>query len=130
MALVALGPIVIPPPPGVDVTDPASLSTAILLFEARHFVFPFLGHALGTLVGALIAVLIVACRRTAIAYGVGTAFLDGGIAAAFTFRRSCGLRSSVSWLRTSPGTGSVFGWLVASRTPADGTSGSAWCGCR
>lgn len=67
MALVALGPIAIPPPPGVDVTDPASLSTAIHLFEARHFVFPFLGHALGTLVGALIVFLIAASRRTAIA---------------------------------------------------------------
>tara|TARA_B100000686_G_scaffold139626_1_gene146993 strand:- start:410 stop:682 length:273 start_codon:yes stop_codon:yes gene_type:complete len=54
------------------------------LFEAKHFVFPFLGHALGTLVGALIAFLVAASRRTALAYGVGTAFLAGGIAAALT----------------------------------------------
>ena len=52
MALVTASPLVIPPPAGVDVSDPQSLSESIHLFEPKHFVFPFLAHALGTLVGA------------------------------------------------------------------------------
>lgn len=60
MALVTLGPSLIPPPEGVDVTNAASLSKAIHLFEPRHFIMPFLAHALGTLAGALAACLIAA----------------------------------------------------------------------
>ena len=55
MWLIGLGPSIIPPPPGVDVTDPESLSASMHLFEARHFVVPFVAHALGTLVGAMAA---------------------------------------------------------------------------
>jgi hypothetical protein len=38
MALVTLSPLLVPPPAGVDVTDPESLSRGIHLFEPRHFV--------------------------------------------------------------------------------------------
>ena len=83
MGLIILGPSVIPPPAGVDVTDAASLSAAMHLFEPRHFVAPFLAHALGTLAGALVGGLLAATYRTAIAYGIGAVFLSGGIAASF-----------------------------------------------
>ena len=36
MALITLSPALIPPPAGVDVSDPQSLATAIHLFEPRH----------------------------------------------------------------------------------------------
>lgn len=81
MSLVVLGPSVIPPPAGVDVTDAESLSASMHLFEAEHFVFPFLAHALGTLAGALAAFLVAATCRSAFAYVVGVASLAGGIAA-------------------------------------------------
>ncbi len=83
MALVTISPALIPPPAGVDVSDPESLSQSIHLFEPRHFVMPFLAHAIGTLVGALTAFLIAATRKAAIAYGIGAFFLIGGVAAAF-----------------------------------------------
>jgi hypothetical protein len=83
MALVAVGPHIIPPPAGVDMTDPQSLSTSVHLLEPRHFVFPFLAHALGTLTGALLAFLVAASYRSAFAYAIGVVFLAGGIAAAF-----------------------------------------------
>jgi len=51
MALVNASPLVIPPPAGVDVSDPQSLSESMHLLEPKHFVFPFLAHAVGTLVG-------------------------------------------------------------------------------
>ena len=83
MALVTLGPHVIPPPPGVDVTDTESLAASMHLFEARHFVFPFLAHALGTLVGALVAFLLARSHPQRLAFGIGAFFLLGGIAASF-----------------------------------------------
>jgi hypothetical protein len=83
MALVGLGPSLIPPPAGVDVTTPEGLSRGIHLFEPQHFVVPFLAHALGTLVGALAAYLIAGSRRSTFALLIGCLFLLGGVAAAF-----------------------------------------------
>ena len=82
-ALIALSPSLIPPPAGVDVSNAESLAAAMHLFEPRHFVMPFLAHALGTLVGALIAYLIAATHRARLAYLIGLLFLAGGIAASF-----------------------------------------------
>lgn len=83
MALVTLGPSLIPPPAGVDVTSAESLARAMHLFEPRHFVMPFLAHALGTLAGALAAYLAAASHRARIAWAVGVFFLCGGVAASF-----------------------------------------------
>jgi hypothetical protein len=83
MAIVVLGPSVIPPPAGVDVTSTESIRASIHLFEVKNFVTPFLAHAVGTLVGALLAFLIAASHRSMISYGIGVVFLAGGIAASF-----------------------------------------------
>lgn len=83
MALITIGPSLIPPPEGVDVTDAASLAKAIHLFEPRHFIMPFLAHALGTLAGAFSAYLIAASYKMQFAYAIGAVFLCGGIAACF-----------------------------------------------
>jgi hypothetical protein len=80
--LIVASPHVIPPPAGVDVTDSQSLSESIHLFEPKHFVFPFLAHALGTLAGALFAFLVAGSYRSVFAYVIGLANLAGGIAAA------------------------------------------------
>jgi hypothetical protein len=83
MALVTLSPLLIPPPAGVDVNDAESLSNAMHLFEPRHFVMPFLAHAVGTLAGALAAFLIAATYKAQLAYVIGAIFLCGGVAASF-----------------------------------------------
>jgi hypothetical protein len=83
MALITLGPSLIPPPAGVDVSTAESLSKAIYLFEPRHFVMPFLAHALGTLAGALAAYLIAATYKAQLAYVIGALFLCAGVAASF-----------------------------------------------
>jgi hypothetical protein len=83
MALVMLGPSLIPPPTGVDVSNAESLAQSIHLFEPRHFVMPFLAHALGTLVGALTSYLIAASHKAARAWAIGALYLCGGIAATF-----------------------------------------------
>jgi hypothetical protein len=83
MSIIKFGPLLIPPPAGVDVNDIESLKASMHLFEPRHFVTPFLAHALGTLVGAAVAFMIAASYQMQIAYGIGAFFLCGGIAASF-----------------------------------------------
>jgi hypothetical protein len=83
MGLILLSPSLIPPPAGVDVSDAASIASSIHLFEPRHFVMPFLAHALGTLVGALTAFLLAATHKRAITLAIGVVFLAGGISASF-----------------------------------------------
>ncbi len=82
MALVMTGPHVFPLPSGINVNDAESLKTSGHLLQAQHFVFPFLAHAGGTLVGALVANLIAVSRRAVFSYVIGGLFLAGGIAAA------------------------------------------------
>jgi len=83
MALILAGPHVISPPAGVNVASVESMRAHLHLFEARHFVFPFLAHALGAFAGAFIAFLVAASHRPVFAYTIGVLFLAGGITAAF-----------------------------------------------
>jgi hypothetical protein len=83
MAFITLGPSLIAPPAGVDVTNAESLAKGVHLFEPRHFVMPFLAHAVGTLAGAFAAYLIAATYKVQIAYAIGVVFLCGGVAASF-----------------------------------------------
>ncbi len=63
-------------------SDAKSLAAVIHLLAPRHFLFPFLAHAVGTLAGALAAHLVASTHRSALAYVIGALFLAGGIAAA------------------------------------------------
>ena len=83
MAIVVAGPALIPPPAGVDVTNAESVAQSIHLFGPQHFVMPFLAHALGTLVGALVAYLVAASRKAGFAWAISVLFLAGGVAASF-----------------------------------------------
>ena len=82
-ALIQVSATLIPPPAGVDVSTAEGLAAGIHRFQPRHFVMPFLAHALGTLAGALTAYLLAASHKTRFAYGIGFFFLLGGIAASF-----------------------------------------------
>lgn len=64
---------------GVDTSDMAALAEVMPTLDAQHFIFPFLGHALGTLVGAIIAGLIAATDKMKYALIVGVLFLLGGL---------------------------------------------------
>ena len=81
--LIALGSSLIPPPVGVNVHSVESVNQAMPFFEPRHFVTPFLAHAIGTLAGALAAYLIAGTFKARMAYAIGVLFLCGGIAASF-----------------------------------------------
>ena len=79
MGIIMASGSIIPPPEGADVTTVEGLKASIHLFEAKHFIMPFLAHAFGTLVGAFAAVRIAANRKFTFAMIIGVFFLLGGI---------------------------------------------------
>ena len=79
MGLILLGPHFIPPPEGMDQTTPEGLKAGFHLLESKHFVFPLLAHALGTLAGAFICARIAATLKRELALVIGFIFLSGGI---------------------------------------------------
>lgn len=78
-AIISISSYIIPPPAGADVTTMEGLKASIHLFEPKHFIMPFLAHALGTLVGAIIAALIAASNKMRLALIVGVVFFAGGL---------------------------------------------------
>jgi len=79
MGLIMISGSVIAPPEGADVTTMEGLKESIHLFQPKHFLFPFLAHAMGTLVGAFVAGLIAANNKMTFALVIGVFFLIGGI---------------------------------------------------
>lgn len=82
MSLIAVGGAVVAPPPGADLKTMDGLKSSMHLLELRHFLFPFLAHALGALSGAWVVATLAATARQTLAMVVGVIFLIGGIAAA------------------------------------------------
>lgn len=83
MGIIMISGSVIPPPEGADVTTMEGLQASLHLFEPRHFLMPFLAHALGTFAGALLAALIAANHKMLFALVIGIFFLAGGIGNVF-----------------------------------------------
>jgi len=77
--LIKYGPMIIPPPEGVDVTNIDSIIENMHLYKAKNFIMPFLAHALGTLVGAFIAAKIAGVHQMKLGLAIGAFFLLGGI---------------------------------------------------
>ena len=68
---------------GVDTNDMEALAAIMPHLDSQFFIFPFLAHALGTLVGSIIAGLIAASYRMKFSYSIGGLFLIGGITMAY-----------------------------------------------
>ena len=80
MGTITVSGSIIPPPDGADVTTMEGLKASIHLFQPKHFIFPFLAHALGTFAGAFLAAIIATNHKIKFALGIGAFFLAGGIA--------------------------------------------------
>jgi hypothetical protein len=78
MGIIMISGSIIPPPEGGDITTMEGLKETMHLFEPKHFIFPFLAHALGTFVGAFVATKIAATRKMLMALIIGLFFLIGG----------------------------------------------------
>ncbi len=79
MGIIMISGSIIPPPAGANVTTMEGLKAAMHLFEPKHFLMPWLAHALGTFVGAWLAARLAANHKMKFAWGIGVFFLIGGI---------------------------------------------------
>jgi hypothetical protein len=79
MGIIIIGGKLIPAPAGVDVTSMESIKASLPLYEPKHFLMPFLAHAIGTFVGAMLAVKIAKTQTKFFALLIGIIFLAGGI---------------------------------------------------
>jgi|SRR5690606_20770155 len=82
MGLIKLG-YGIYPIEGVDPNDMNALAEVMPSLSFEYFIFPFLGHAIGTFAGAMVAALIAFNHKMKIALCIGVIFLAGGIIAAY-----------------------------------------------
>ena len=72
MGLIILGSSLIPIPEGFDPMNAIN-------WDLNNFIFPFLAHALGTLVGAFLIAKIANSYQFQLALSIGTLFLIAGI---------------------------------------------------
>ena len=85
MAIVVVGPMLIPPPEGVDMADMEKFAENLKLLKPVNFIAPWLAHAGGTLAGAFLAAKLAASHGMKLAVGVGAFFLLGGITMVATY---------------------------------------------
>ena len=79
MGIIMISGSLIPPPEGAVITTMEGLRASMHLMEPKHFLMPFLAHALGALVGAGLAALIASNHKMRFAMGIGVWFMLGGI---------------------------------------------------
>jgi hypothetical protein len=77
--LIQVGGKVIPPPPGAILTTTEGLKESMHLMEPKHFLFPFLAHALGSLIGAFLAGSFAANRHLQLCMTIAGVHMLGGI---------------------------------------------------
>jgi hypothetical protein len=81
MGIIMISGKIIPPPAGIDMTTMEGIKAGMPLLSPQHFLMPFLAHALGTFVSALVASFIAASHKMKFAIGFGCWGLLGGIIA-------------------------------------------------
>jgi hypothetical protein len=81
MFIVMIGPSLIPPPDGTDMTTVEGLKAALPLLKPKHYIMPLLAHGLGTLAGAFLTAKLAISHHKRFAIVIGIFFLVGGIAA-------------------------------------------------
>lgn len=78
-SIISFSSKIISPPIGANLTTDAGLIAAMPLMQPKHFIMPFLAHAIGTLVGAIITILVATNYKLRLAYLISFIFLIGGI---------------------------------------------------
>lgn len=79
MSIILISGSIIPLPAGADNTTMEGLQKTMHLFQPKHFLFPFLAHAIGTFAGALTTALLAFNHKTKLGLVIGAFFLLGGI---------------------------------------------------
>jgi hypothetical protein len=78
MGIIQLGTYLVKAPGNYDLSTEEGLAQAMPLMGFEHFVFPFLAHALGTLVGAYFVTKMKVDKPLLKSMAIGFAFLAGG----------------------------------------------------
>jgi hypothetical protein len=78
-AIIQWGPLLIPYPPGIDMQTPEGIKAAIPFLKPIHYLTPWLAHAIGTMVGALLVSLFSSTRHLFRSLIIGGVFLIAGI---------------------------------------------------
>jgi len=79
MAIVMSGGFLIVPPQGADLTTEKGLLAAMPLMEPKHFLMPFLAHAIGTFVAAYLATRFSKTKAIRIPIIIAALFFIGGL---------------------------------------------------
>ncbi len=79
MSVIMLSSYIIPPPEGANLLTTEGLKASMNLMQPKHFIMPFLAHALGTFAGSLIAAIIAGKNKMRIAIGISIWFMIGGL---------------------------------------------------
>lgn len=79
MSIITVSESIIPLPEGVDNKTMEGIQKTMHLYEAKHYLFPFLAHAAGTFLGAVTTALIAVNHKKKLALVIGAFFLFGGI---------------------------------------------------
>ena len=83
MGILMISSYFIPMPAGVDINKMETLVANMHLFEPKHFLFPFLAHALGTFAGAYLVARMVVGHKMKFAMAIGFLFFVGGVTNVF-----------------------------------------------
>jgi hypothetical protein len=78
MGIILISNYIIPAPAGADLTTEEGIK-AMELMQPKHFIMPFLAHALGTLSGALLCSALAASFRFYMVMLIASLFFVGGI---------------------------------------------------
>ena len=77
--LITIGHQIIALPDGANVSTYEKLKESMKMFTDKHYIFPFVAHALGTFVSAFIATKLNVEKTNKLAFIIGFIFLLGGI---------------------------------------------------
>jgi hypothetical protein len=78
-AFLTLGTNLIPPPEGFNLNSMEGLKAAVPFLEAKHYLFPFLAHAIGTLISAVLISRFLKSHQLVFSMVAGFLFLFAGI---------------------------------------------------
>lgn len=76
--ILELAIVILPPPAGVDQSSIEKMAATMYLLSFKDFIGPFLAHAMGTLVGSVIAIRISRGNPLRVALPVAFLFFIGG----------------------------------------------------
>ena len=77
-AIINVSSSIVAPPAGYDLTKQEGLNAAMAVMEPKHFIIPFLAHAIGTLISAFLVTWLIDGKKMIRALLVGFVFMLGG----------------------------------------------------